>query len=262
MTLLVGILCTDGVVVAADSAMTFGMGASFTIAHSARKIDIVSKAVIVAGTGQVGLGQRFKATVEKLWIDNKLKGDEHDRSRIMATAALTDFQGTGAPPGKFGALVASPMSGNRFSLCEFAVADFQPELKTAAKCCYVSMGSGQALADPFLAFMRDVFWKNGPPTLKGGKFAAAWVMSHAIKYAPGFVAEPIDVAVLDKNGASLLDENELQEHLAMVGESDEYLAGFPDRLQGKTTQPPTLPIMGDAASPAPSVTPPVPVTKT
>jgi hypothetical protein len=37
--------------------------------------------------------------------------------------------------------------------------DFQPEIKRG-KLFFVSMGSGQPLADPFLAFVKRVLWKD------------------------------------------------------------------------------------------------------
>lgn len=245
MTLLVGIKCTDGVVIAADSATTFGVSPTLaTIAHSARKIDIVAKQAIVAGTGEVGLGQRFKAVVERLWQANQIKGDDDQRATRIAQAAIENFNSTKAAPGQFGALLAFPAGGGEFALCEYQVSNFQPELKTH-KCCYVSMGSGQMLADPFLAFIHDIFWKGGPPDLKLGKFAAVWVMKHAIRYAPGFIANPIDVAILSKDGPQLLEENELQEHHTMVEEADRHLAVFADRVGGivNSSNAPSLPQM-------------------
>ena len=69
MTVVVGIRCTDGVVIGTDSAMTFGLSAQqLTIEqpyHS--KIDVVENHIIVAGTGHIGLGQRFAYEVKKLW---------------------------------------------------------------------------------------------------------------------------------------------------------------------------------------------------
>lgn len=55
----------------------------------------------------------------------------------------------------FGALLAFPCN-HIPHLCEFEVGTLQPELKTN-KLWYVSMGSGQTIADPFLALMREVF---------------------------------------------------------------------------------------------------------
>jgi 20S proteasome alpha/beta subunit len=43
MTLLVGIRCTDGVVVAADSAVTFGNSQFHTVSDSVCKIQVIDK---------------------------------------------------------------------------------------------------------------------------------------------------------------------------------------------------------------------------
>src|SRR5690606_12875728 len=45
---------------------------------------------------------------------------------------------------------------------------------------FIAVGSGQQLADPFLAFLRRIFWKDHLPTLNEGIFAALWTLKHAI----------------------------------------------------------------------------------
>jgi len=55
-------------------------------------------------------------------------------------------------------LVAFPINTD-FFLCEFQLSDFQPEFKDK-NLWYVSMGSSQPITDTFLAFIRDVFWKD------------------------------------------------------------------------------------------------------
>lgn len=229
MTLLIGILCTDGVVVAADSAVTFGSPGVFTITHVARKIDIVDGQLIVAGTGQLGLGQRFTAKVRELWLAKKLSGgDEFALATTVTEEVVRDFSRTQAPKGGFGALLAFPKKSSAH-LCEFAVADLQPEMKTP-KCWYVSLGSGQSLADPYLALFKKIFWSGGPPTVERGIFAAVWTMKHALEAAPGFVCPPIDVAVLRTTtkgtSAAMLSEDDLQEHHDLAKKADEHLASF------------------------------------
>lgn len=73
--------------------------------------------------------------------------------------------------GQYGALVGFTLGDKPF-LCEFAVADFQPEFKTEMM-WYGSMGSGQAITGPFWALMREVFWDKGPPTVQDATFAAS-----------------------------------------------------------------------------------------
>jgi 20S proteasome alpha/beta subunit len=226
VTLLVGVLCGDGVVLAADSAVTMAGGpGQLTITHPARKIEIIAGKLIIAGTGQMGLGQRFCAVVDRMWpILEVADTPPVEVGRSLCQHTVNDFASTRTPAGGLGALVAFPSKG-AFHLCEFQVADFQPELKTE-KLWYVSMGSGQSLADPYLALIRKVFWSKGPPNVEDGIFAAVWVMHHAIKAAVGFVGPPIDVAILAKDGASMLPTDRVQEHLENVEAADEYFASW------------------------------------
>ena len=219
MTVLVGIKCKDGVVIGADSSATMGQGPGLaTIEQEIKKIHVVGDRVIVAGTGQVGLGQRFNAVVHSAWIQNDRPFNKPplEVGKLLARNAIKDFQTTGISPGQYGALVAFP-SEHRAHLCEFAVNDFQPELKTDDSLWYVSMGSGQPITDPFLGFMRRVFWKDDLPSSRDGIFAVTWALQHAIEVNPGGINEPMQIAVLGPDGkgkllARLLEESELAEH--------------------------------------------------
>ena len=102
MTLLVGIHCTDGVVIAADSASTFGSAPGvFTITHPVRKIQIIADDMIVAGTGEVGLGQRFHAAIAALHASSEYKGSAIEKAKLMAAKGIADFAATSAPRGAF-----------------------------------------------------------------------------------------------------------------------------------------------------------------
>ena len=37
------------------------------------------------------------------------------------------------------------------------------------------------ITDPFLALMRNVYWKDDLPTLNEGAFAVTWTLEHAIE---------------------------------------------------------------------------------
>ena len=70
--------------------------------------------------------------------------------------------------------------------------DFQAAGEQAtADIPFIAVGSGQPLADPFLAFIRRVFWKDHLPNLNEGIFAALWALSQAIEVNPGGVSNPI-----------------------------------------------------------------------
>jgi hypothetical protein len=56
---------------------------------------------------------------------------------------------------------------------------------------FVSIGSGQMIADPFLAFLKRIFWKERLPSVSEGIFTVVWTLKHALETAPGGIAPPI-----------------------------------------------------------------------
>lgn len=233
MTVIVGILCSDGVVIGADGSATFAHGSTLTISQPVHKLRVIANSVIVAGTGAVGLGQRFAHVVEKSWDERVFtKQPAVEIGCDLSRRAMADFGATNAPRGAYGALVAFPY-GNRPYLCEFDIQTLQPELKDA-NMWYVSMGSGQPIADPFLGFIREALWRDGLPSLNEGVFAAVWTLRQTIDLSPGGVKDPISISVLEgkgngKFGVRLLDDDELQQHL-------EHVAGIKDHILTYRTQ--------------------------
>jgi 20S proteasome alpha/beta subunit len=65
MTAIVGILCEEGVVLGTDSSATFGAGGIRTIEQPYDKLHVIGGSVAVAGSGPVGMGQRFEAIVKE-----------------------------------------------------------------------------------------------------------------------------------------------------------------------------------------------------
>lgn len=240
MTALVGIFCKDGIVIGADSAATSATaGGQPTIEQPVLKLHIVDDKIIIAGTGAVGLGQRFNALVTELW-DKKQFSDKSEIvvAKMLSHAMIQDFGHTFLKPGQLGALVAYPCKDaskvDGCHLVEFAVNDFQPEFKTP-NLWYVSMGSGQLIIDPFLGLFREVFWDNGPPTVQEGIFAATWALDHAVNINPGGVNAPVRIATLLKEKgdwrARMLTDDELLEHRASIAAAKDALRHYKDRLE-------------------------------
>lgn len=230
MTTVVGVLCQDGVVIGTDSAATFGSGDNRTIEQPTKKIYLVGDSIL-AGTGQVGLGQRFRAVLEKTRSDGKMKGSPLEGVKTLCREGIADFGSTSAPKGQYAAVVAFPTTKWGPQLCEFAASDFQPELKDE-RLWWVSLGSAQPITDPFLAFIRRVFWQDGPPSLADAIFAVTWTISHAIDTNPGGVNGPIHIAVMENAGKPrLLDPTELDQHLQNVAAAEQHLRSFSHLLQ-------------------------------
>lgn len=232
MTAIVGILCKDGVVIGTDSSATFVHGQHFrTIEQTTEKIEIVANNVIIAGTGAIGLGQRFCEVIATAWKKGRFTHHPIDVGRELCKDAIDDFASTGAIRGQYGAIVGF-FGGGKPQLCEFGVQDLQPEFKTE-HLWYCSMGSAQPITDPFLAFMREIFWENGLPNLQEGTFAVTWTLDLAIHINPGGVNGPIRMAVLEqiKGGpftARMLKDNELGEHRENIAQAKRCLRDFRD----------------------------------
>jgi 20S proteasome alpha/beta subunit len=65
MTVLVGILCSDGVVIGCDSAELAGRAGNYTIERQEGvfKIELIGSDVVTAYTGATGLSQRFNEQI-------------------------------------------------------------------------------------------------------------------------------------------------------------------------------------------------------
>src|ERR1700687_3890450 len=86
MTLIVGLKCSDGVVVGADGISTFGNAAGHTIRQVTTKLEVIADKVVIGVSGSVGLAQRFKSEVEDLYADRKFI----DKTMIQAGVLLGD----------------------------------------------------------------------------------------------------------------------------------------------------------------------------
>jgi len=241
MTSIVGILCHDGVVIGADSSVTFTHGNFPTIEQSSEKIKIIDKSIIIAGTGAVGLKQRFCSIVEEGWKQNLFTGSEINLSTLIARETIKNFGQTAISPPKipFGALMAYPVDKTHY-LCEFGVGDFQPEHKTE-NLWYVSMGSAQPITDTFLGFIRDIYWGDGLPSIQDATFAVVWTLGHAINVNPGGVNGPMQVAILEKNRkkhleARILGGEELGEHKQAVEDAKDTLRKYKSNHQADDIQ--------------------------
>jgi len=255
VTVLVGVRCTDGVVIGADSA-AFAYYADFVVGKNLNQSLRPSRRggrIIIASTGAVGLSQRFHGIVKSHW-DNKLfQKPIAECLREITRATIQDFEHTGVPrliPQQggigFGSLMAVVLDGKP-QLIEFGSVDFQPEIKNDML-HFVAMGSGQVLAEPFMAFVSRVLWGGKPPDVQLGAFGLYWVLSHTIQYAPGGVGKPIKIAILKREKGSWVarsvEGDELQEPEQHVAEIEKLIAGYPKAVvdgETKVTPPPPPP---------------------
>ena len=228
MSLLVGILCQNGVVIASDSSRASGADGPATIEQPLEKTRVVARDLIFAATGQVGLGQRLEPTLRELREDSRFPEWQHMAiARSISAEAMRDFTATGSDLRGFGALVAFRCATG-FHLCEFTVGGLQPEFKRP-ELWFASMGRARATAESLLGLVRRTLLADRRPSLEEGIFAAAWSLGHAIELRPGRVQGPPQIAVLADDPADplrparLLSEAEVADQLGKVRRVEEHL---------------------------------------
>ncbi|MBB3931712.1 hypothetical protein GGR25_002762 [Kaistia hirudinis] len=213
---------------------TSGAGRLPLMRMASDKLAVVGDRVIIAGTGAVGLGQRFQDVVQKAWDKKAFNGKCVDCCRVLSHDAVNDFRGTGVPFVQdqgygFGALLAAPLE-DRAQLVEFGTNDLQPEIKSD-KLNFVSMGSGQMLAEPFMGFISRVIWAGNMPNVQSATLGVYWALRHAIQMAPGGVGEPIRIATLTRQKghwmARILEDEELQEVGQHIDAIEERIRQYP-----------------------------------
>lgn len=216
MTVLVGVLCKDGVVIGADSAMTSAAGHMRTVQETGViKIETHYGEIVSATTGAIGLSQRFRQELETMLQGKELhsyKGKTPVRyATDLAQKTIENFKRTLSPLQQnpqhgfgFGALLAFVCEGKPH-LVEFDALQFHPEVKGLTSADgkqktrpYVTMGSGQVMGDPFIAHVNRMLFGDSVPTLSEGRLLVAWTLQHVLAYNTGGVAGDMQMAVLEK----------------------------------------------------------------
>lgn len=257
MTLIIGVRCAEGVVLAADSAATMGSSAIQTAQQrTARKLTVCNQGKIIVGvSGYMGLGQRLAAAIEDGYTNNTFKGRPETAVGHMRDVLVPIVK----PEFEMGRVVAmSTQNAGALSYANFAMLvaiplNKQPELVSFTETCapeiaspglpFACIGSGILMADPFLAWIRRMLWpKNAYPSLHDGTLGAYWTMQHAIATNPGGVGGDVQVVTLRKTSTGEVKAEELDE--AALQGHEESLKDLEKKIQewrAQFTTSPTAP---------------------
>ncbi len=220
MTLIIGILCQDGIVVGSDGAATMSVMGQQTARQSVKKLYLLTSPIpmIVGVSGSMGMSQRITNVfskfnysganclppkpIEAMTIIRHQLWTECIQPEIkIANEAKNLFGPVSINDANCACIAALPVS-SKLSLISFNQQG-TPELATK-DIPFVAIGSGQFCADPFLAFIKRIYWSDRLPNLSEGMFATFWTLDHAIKTSPGGIAEPKQIAVLEIKGSKTI----------------------------------------------------------
>ena len=247
MTLILGVKCESAVIMAADGAVTETTDVGEPQSRQAiEKLEILDKKMIFGMSGDLGMAQRLAyqfGELAKTGAHRKQTPIEaatfvrETVERVVtpdlraATAAAQAMQNSGIRElARFSVLVCFESAGD-VRLWEIPTSLIPWEV--GAKLPTTAIGSGAAIARPFLAFLRRVLWPpSGLPSQSDGELAAFWTLRHAIATNPGGIAPPMQllVAQLDKKAKTLrIDvrtEPEMAELERLVVEAEDTLRKY------------------------------------
>ena len=232
MTVVVAFLCTDGVVIGADSMLSVNVGTVPLAHHKGKKVHVLPGNQLFAYSGDQGLGHRFRALAELGALQIANKQQPLDYGLLLTQGALQNFQTTQIGQPDLSTVLAFPFR-NAPQCCIF-VGSLQPQMLDEHH-FYAALGSGKLAADPFLRFLYEVFCQGRQPTLREAKFLTTWALHYTIETIPGGVSEPIYMGVLEADATGQLAAHELsaediKEHLGAIQDARQSLRDWRDSL--------------------------------
>jgi len=250
MTLIIGIKCEGGIVMGADGAATMGSLGQQTIRQSVTKLDSVANKAVLGVSGPVSIGQKFKSI-----LDEHFDGFTFaDKRQYIATRQLQQLFWAPIEQEMNIAVKAQQCIGpiaNQSAISSALLAlQVENELRlyectqqcsfeeVTSELTFAAIGSGLGNAHMFLAFLKRVFFENALPSIADGVFYTVWALDHAIRTAPGGIADPKQIMTirLDGDGPELvigeLTQPEIIEHLQNYVSAEAYLRGYRDQISG------------------------------
>jgi hypothetical protein len=201
MTLIVGIRCSDGVILGSDSAVTFTdpSGSPTTRTLIEGKIKIVTPQLMMAGTGIVAMSQAVEHRVGELARGGRelRRSDARKFGNLLSQKVIDLFKGTGALEfnPSYGLLVAASCKDGPTLLSAVSNEAYQTTV-VDDELPYSALGSGQPVAEALLGHWSSLMWPSGMPDLKMARLAMALTLKEGCRLSAYGVSEPIHIAEL------------------------------------------------------------------
>ena len=268
MSLIVGIRCTDSVVLAASGPGTMLSEDGLPPARQlAKKLRVVAGQAVLGVAGHDGLAQEMALSLERCLSapDDSEAAEDTLRAKLRDALAapvqrsvaihrtLQGLPGFGITSNEYvisQSLLAIPFRDSlRLYLLdpECSVTEITDELSCAA------VGSAKAIGEPFLAYLRRVLWVGRLPEAELGELAAYWTVLHVIENSSSDVTHPIQLVVVTRSSRGSIDiiergEGEMAGIRQAIREGEEALRrGF--RAQGPVSvEEPVIPAAPQAPS--------------
>jgi hypothetical protein len=212
VTLVVGILSKDGVVIATDRQMSLGAMGQMTIGQAGTKTEVINGQALFAFSGAMAAGQQIGAALKALQPRFGATSTSDAVQNIQA-ALRPILEPTFTQASKAGAALG-PQAFHEVLCTGVFAAKFRDgfrlleignqgtcEILSADKVPFACLGSGKGNGDPILGSLWRIYWNNEPLSLREAILAGYWTVKVCIELKTAHVGFEPDVFVLEKTGA-------------------------------------------------------------
>ena len=201
MTVITGIYCSDGIVIAADGALTINNQIEQPYTE---KVGCVNPNLMMGFAGNLGFAQRYKQVIKGLWSPDKIQQLEqeqtHDIVKAFCVTGIAEFVQThpnNTPLNVPTGFLIGFVHKGQHHLTMLPAGNFQPEMIDDSH-PFQSLGSGYHITNPFLSFIKTVYWRGKIPNVQLGIFSAIMALDLAIEINAGGINAPIHITVIQK----------------------------------------------------------------
>ncbi len=214
MSLIVGIRCADGVVIAASGPASWPSVDGLPAARQqARRLRVVAGQAVLGVAAHDGLAQEMALSLERCLVGPDRGDTAEDVLRTKIRDALAaPIQRTVAIHQTLKGLPGFATASHDYLVSQSILAiplhrtlrlyALDPECSlteiTEELCC-AAVGSARSAAEPFLAFMRRVLIGSDVPKLSTGELAAYWAVYQAVANHVAGVTLPIQVVSVTRS---------------------------------------------------------------
>ena len=233
MTILVGILCQDGVVIAADGMASQNLGTTPFVGISNLKVHPINDDLIVACAGDDNLMTHFICFLKSNYLTIF---KEHQAKSSNVLALMTELGGKFAHhimniyrqyPAEWYSQVLETFNRNGFSFQAVIALHFNHNhymfsydnrfnamMLRDNGIWHIILGSGHLVANPSIHLVKKILNIKLMPKVDRGQILAYWTVSHAIDVSSGGIGGEIKIAVLQKSGEKYVvsTANNISEH--------------------------------------------------
>lgn len=234
MTVVVGIYCEDGIVIAGDSALTINQVIEQTYP---KKLACLEPNLIIGFAGDLGFAQRYRQVVTNFWNNSTIQNLEtYETYQVInefCRNGINEFLHThksDAPVNIPTLFLIGFVHKGKHNLVVYPGGDFQPMVLNH-NLPFFSIGSGHFITNTFLGFAKQVFWQgNIVPSLSRGIFSAVMALNLAIDINAGGINKPLHVAVIQKCHdvyiCKKLSDGEISYHQENCNEALKYFSSY------------------------------------